>query len=155
MIQTSQEGTPDPSAPADQRDVLRALASYRDPRGGRSIAELLITGLAFLLLWFLTWASLDAGYVLGLVLAVPAAGFLMRLFIIQHDCGHGSFFRRRGTNDWIGRLLGVVTLTPYDYWRHSHGLHHASSGNLDQRGIGDIATLTVAEFQARSTGILW
>jgi omega-6 fatty acid desaturase (delta-12 desaturase) len=81
-------------------------------------------------------------------MAVPAAGFLVRLFMIQHDCGHGSFFRRRATNDWVGRVIGAVTLTPYDVWRSSHAVHHASSGNLERRGIGDITTLTVQEYLA-------
>ena len=84
----------------------------------------------------------------SLSLAVPAAGFLVRLFMIQHDCGHGSFFRRRWANDWTGRAIGVLTLTPYGYWRRSHAVHHASSGNLDRRGIGDITTLTVREYLA-------
>ena len=83
-------------------------------------------------------------------MAVPAAGFLVRLFMIQHDCGHGSFFRRRVANDWVGRVLGALTLTPYDHWRRSHAIHHASSGNLEQRGIGDITTLTVREYLALS-----
>jgi Fatty acid desaturase len=69
-----------------------------------------------------------AGYWVGLLLAVPAAGFLVRLFMIQHDCGHGSFFHRRRANDWVGRVIGVLTLTPYDFWRHSHALHHAKLG---------------------------
>jgi acyl-lipid omega-6 desaturase (Delta-12 desaturase) len=73
----------------------------------------------------------------------------VRLFMIQHDCGHGSFFRRRWANDWTGRAIGVLTLTPYGYWRRSHAVHHASSGNLDRRGIGDITTWTVREYIAR------
>jgi len=84
------------------------------------------------------------------VLAVPTTFFLVRLFMIQHDCGHSSFFRSQIANDWIGRALGVVTLTPYDFWRHSHAVHHASSGNLGRRGIGDIDTLTVREYLALS-----
>jgi omega-6 fatty acid desaturase (delta-12 desaturase) len=94
--------------------------------------------------------ALDHGYWLGLLLEVPAAGLLVRLFMIQHDCGHGSFFRSRVANDWVGRAIGVVTLTPYDYWRHNHARHHANSGNLDHRGLGDIDTLTVREFLAQS-----
>jgi acyl-lipid omega-6 desaturase (Delta-12 desaturase) len=70
--------------------------------------------------------------------------------MIQHDCGHGSFFRRRWANDALGRAIGVLTLTPYAYWRRSHAIHHASSGNLDRRGTGDIDMLTVAEYQACS-----
>jgi len=81
---------------------------------------------------------------------VPAAGLLVRLFMIQHDCGHGSFFRGRVANDWVGRAIGVMTLTPYDYWRQNHARHHANSGNLDHRGLGDIDTLTVREFLAQS-----
>jgi omega-6 fatty acid desaturase (delta-12 desaturase) len=87
-------------------------------------------------------------YLLSLAIAVPAAGFLVRLFMIQHDCGHGSFFRQRLANDWVGRAISVLTLTPYDYWRRSHAVHHASSGNLERRGVGDISTLTVGEYLA-------
>ncbi|GAC1582444.1 MAG: fatty acid desaturase [Sphingomicrobium sp.] len=84
----------------------------------------------------------------GLLLTVPAGAFLLRLFLIQHDCGHGSFFRTRAANDWTGRLIGVLTFTPYDYWRKSHAIHHASTGNLDARGVGDVDTLTVTEYLA-------
>ena len=83
-------------------------------------------------------------------MTVPTAGFLLRLFMIQHDCGHGAFFSRRRTNDWVGRVIGVFTLTPYDYWRRTHAIHHTTSGNLDPRGIGDVDTLTVGEYRARS-----
>jgi len=79
---------------------------------------------------------------------VPAAGFLVRLFMIQHDCGHGAFFRQREANDWVGRVISVLTLTPYDFWRRTHAMHHASSGNLDHRGTGDIDMLTVREYLA-------
>jgi omega-6 fatty acid desaturase (delta-12 desaturase) len=96
------------------------------------------------------WVTLDLGYWLCLLLALPAAGFLVRLFMIQHDCGHGAFFRHRLANDWVGRLIGVLTLTPYDFWRRTHATHHATSGNLDRRGTGDIDTLTVDEYLARS-----
>jgi omega-6 fatty acid desaturase (delta-12 desaturase) len=89
-------------------------------------------------------------YRLGLLLTVPTAGFLVRLFILQHDCGHGALFARRGINDWTGRVIGVFTLTPYDYWRRTHAIHHATAGNLDKRGIGDIKTLTVREYCALS-----
>ena len=100
-----------------------------------------------MLLWVLMWASYYLGFWwLTLLLAVPAAGFLVRLFMIQHDCGHGAFFRHRLANDWIGRALGVLTLTPYDFWRRTHAIHHATSGNLERRGIGDIDTLTVREY---------
>jgi omega-6 fatty acid desaturase (delta-12 desaturase) len=84
------------------------------------------------------------------LLTVPAGAFLLRLFLIQHDCGHGAFFRRQASNDWVGRVLGIFTFTPYDYWRRSHAIHHATTGNLHARGVGDVDTLTVAEFRALS-----
>src|SRR5207302_1410211 len=89
-------------------------------------------------------------YWLTLLLAIPTAGLLVRLFIIQHDCGHGSFFKSRRANDFLGRALSVLTLTPYGSWKRGHAAHHASTGNLDRRGRGDVETLTVAEYQASS-----
>ena len=135
---------------ADIRALERSLARYREPNQARSMIEIAITAVPFVLLWLSMALSLQIGYGLYLLLAVPAAGFLVRLFMIQHDCGHGSFFRRRSVNDWVGRVIGVFTLTPYDFWRRSHGIHHATSGNLDRRGIGDIDTLTVREYLALS-----
>jgi omega-6 fatty acid desaturase (delta-12 desaturase) len=133
------------------RRAMQAFARYREPRHGRSIFEIAVTLVPFVALWALAWAAVHFGYwELTLFLAVPAAGFLVRLFMIQHDCGHGSFFRYRLANDWVGRFLGVLTLTPYDDWRRAHAMHHANSGHLDRRGIGDINTLTVREFQALS-----
>jgi len=130
------------------RDWASILSGYREPSPRRSVFELALTASAFVLTWIVTWGTLGLGYWLTLLMAVPAAGFLVRLFMIQHDCGHGALFRYRSTNDWIGRAIGTLTLTPYDFWRRSHNIHHASSGNLQQRGIGDIDTLTVKEYQA-------
>ncbi len=127
---------------------IRDLAGYRQPHHGRSVLELGITLVPLILLWIAMWVVLPYSHLLSLLLAFPAAGFLVRLFMIQHDCGHGSFFRRRFLNDWVGRVIGVLTLTPYDYWRRTHNMHHAGSGNLARRGIGDIATLTVSEYVA-------
>ncbi|WP_424820605.1 fatty acid desaturase [Salinisphaera sp.] len=112
----------------------------------------MITLLPLAGLWFLMWAAVAYGYWQGLLLAVPAAGFLVRLFMIQHDCGHGSFFASRHANHWLGRAIGVLTLTPYDFWRHTHALHHAGSGNLDRDDLGGIDTLSVREFRALSPG---
>ena len=134
----------------DPKSLFQILSRYRDPDQPRALFELGVTVWALVLLWVLMWLSLDVGYWLTLLLAVPAAGFLVRLFMIQHDCGHGAFFRNRGVNDWVGRLLGVLTLTPYDYWKRNHAVHHATSSNLDRRGIGDIETLTVEEYLSRS-----
>ena len=139
----------DPAA-INVRALAQALARYRDPNHGRSIFEILITIIPLVLLWLSMWFALHIGYCLYLLLAVPAAGFLVRLFMIQHDCGHGAFFRHRLANDWVGRVIGVLTLTPYDFWQRTHALHHASSGNLDRRGIGDVDTLTVNEYLSRS-----
>ncbi|MGJ7458836.1 fatty acid desaturase [Halomonas sp. RA08-2] len=132
---------------SEPRALKRALGGYRTPRLARSLVEITVTVIPFVCLWLLVWGTLTAGYWLGLLLAVPAAGFLVRLFMIQHDCSHGSFFPSRGANDWVGRAIGVLTLTPYDLWRHSHALHHASSGNLDRPRLGGIAMLTVREFR--------
>src|SRR5882757_10024803 len=128
----------------------KALARYRSPSSLRSLAEIVITIGPFALLWALAWLGLYLGYWFSLLLVVPATGFLVRLFMIQHDCGHGSFFRSKALNDWIGRVIGVLTFTPYDFWRHTHAVHHASSGNLARRGMGDIDTLTVREYLALS-----
>jgi omega-6 fatty acid desaturase (delta-12 desaturase) len=95
------------------------VARYRQPNHRRSIVEIVITIGPFVLLWLLAWFSLRFGYGVYLLLAIPAAGFLVRLFMIQHDCGHGSFFRHRLVNDWVGRVIGVLTLTPYDFWRRA------------------------------------
>lgn len=135
-----------------EKPWLKILSAYRKPDIGRSTFELIVTLVSFALLWAGAWASIHFGYWLGLVLVLPAAGFLLRLFMLQHDCGHGSFFGRRGLDDWTGRAIGVLTLTPYDYWRRAHAEHHASAGNLDERGVGDITTLTVAEYAALTPG---
>ncbi len=134
----------------DLRAWSKILAGYREPNNARGVLEILITVLPLVLLWVLMWASLDIGYWLCLLLSVPTAGFLVRLFMIQHDCGHGAFFRQRVVNDWVGRVVSVLTLTPYDWWRRTHAIHHAHSGNLDHRGIGDIDMLTVREYLALS-----
>jgi omega-6 fatty acid desaturase (delta-12 desaturase) len=137
-------------AAPDARALTKILTRYHEPHAGRSILEIAITIVPLAALWVLAWFSLSISYWLSLLIAIPAAGFLVRVFMIQHDCGHGSFFRNKTTNDWVGRVLGVFTLTPYGFWRHTHAVHHASSGNLERRGVGDIDTLTVREYQALS-----
>lgn len=132
------------------RNWSSRLGIYRLPDNRRAIFEIAVTAVPFLGLWGLMWMLADVSAWLALPLAVPAAGLLVRLFMIQHDCGHNAFFSSRKANDWTGRVLGVLTLTPYDFWRHSHALHHAGSGNLEHRGIGDIDTLTVDEYRSRS-----
>ena len=139
---------PQLGSPPDAASWVRVLARYRDPDMRRSVWNLVITAAPLALLWLLAWIALDRGHWWGLVLTVPAAAFLVRLFMIQHDCGHRSFFRRPGANDWVGRVIGVLTLTPYEYWRRNHAIHHATSGDLDRRGLGAVETLTVREYLA-------
>jgi len=126
------------------------LAAHKDPDLKRSVWQLANAALLFAGAWALMYASLGVGYWLTLLLAVPAAFLLVRLFIIQHDCGHGAFFRSPRVADVVGSILGVLTLTPYHYWKKTHAIHHATSGNLEHRGFGDIDTLTVDEYLARS-----
>jgi len=101
-------------------------------------------------MFYVMYLSLDWSYFLTLLLAIPTTGLVVRVFIIQHDCGHHSFFRSRRANDVLGVLCGVITVTPYYLWRRTHARHHATSGNLDHRGQGDIHTLTIDEFTAKS-----
>ena len=139
---------PDCSSPA--KAWRKLLAPYAKPDAARAAGQLLIT----LSLLIASSAALLWGLALGfwpaLVLALPAALFIVRLFVIQHDCGHGSYFRSGRLNDTIGRALGVVTMMPYAAWRRDHAVHHATCGDLARRGIGDVTTLTVAEYRARS-----
>lgn len=137
-----------PSDVSNARDWVRVLARYREPSAWRSSFELAVTLGPFLLLWALAWWALSVSGWLALGISVVNAGFLLRLFAIQHDCGHAAFFNSRRTSDWVGRILGVITLTPYDVWRRTHSIHHSSAGNLGRRGIGDVHTLTVAEYRA-------
>ena len=117
------------------RDWAKALVVYRQPSAARGIFELVVTFPPFVAVWTaMLLASSHGLFWLSFALAPLAAGLLIRLFLIQHDCGHGSFFPNKHANDWVGRALGVLTVTPYDLWRRSHAIHHASSGNLDRRG---------------------
>ena len=132
---------------------LRHLcAGFTKPDLGRALWQLVNTITPFVALWALMAWSVVAGWNFGwtLLLAVPTAGLYVRMFIIQHDCGHGSYFADARWNDIVGRCLGLITLFPYGYWKKTHAIHHGTSGNLDRREIGDIDTLTVAEYQARS-----
>lgn len=107
------------------------------------------------MLWGLAWWSLQVSYMLAFALSVINAGFLLRLFAIQHDCGHGAFLKSRAASDWLGRVLGVLTLTAYEVWKRTHAIHHSSSGNLGRRGIGDIHTRTVAGYNSLTPKDRW
>jgi acyl-lipid omega-6 desaturase (Delta-12 desaturase) len=131
------------------RNLALKLGRYREASTPRSVFELSVTLIPFVLVWASMLVALHLGqFWLYALLLLPAAGLLVRLFMIEHDCGHGSFSPNRTINAWVGRAIGILTLTPYDYWRRGHAIHHASSGNLDRRGIGDVDVLTVREYLA-------
>ncbi len=130
----------------------KKLAPYREASNGRAVFEILVTAAPFLALWVASWLLYRYSAWASLALSIPTAAFLVRLFMLQHDCGHLALFSSKQANDWVGRSLSFLTLTPYDYWKHAHAQHHMGSGNLDRRGIGDINTLTLAEYTALS---LW
>ena len=132
------------------RRVAAHCTAYMGAQPKRALAQLFITLALFAANVAAMFATVETAYWLTLLLAIPAGGLLVRLFIIQHDCGHGSFFATRTLNDLLGHALSVLTITPYQIWRREHARHHATSGDLDRRGVGDITTLTVAEYQARS-----
>lgn len=133
--------------PARARDWIKVLSDYREPSTSRSFYELGLTLGPFIALWALAWWSLSISAWLTLAISLVNGAFILRLFAIQHDCGHASFFKNRTLSDWVGRVIGIFTLTPYDVWRRAHAIHHSSSGNLTRRGIGDVDTLTVAEYE--------
>jgi omega-6 fatty acid desaturase (delta-12 desaturase) len=137
--------------PVAQRPFWREdLAPYAQPHLGRSMRELATSVLPYLGLSVLMYLSLKVSYLLVLAIAVPAAGFLVRTFILFHDCSHGSLLRSKRANTWLGAVLGLFVYSPFLRWRHDHAIHHATSGDLDRRGGGDVHTLTVSEYQALS-----
>jgi len=128
----------------------QAIAPYQHPFLSRSFAQISNSVIPYLILWALMVYSLRISYWLTLALAIPAAGFMMRIFIIFHDCGHASFFRSQRANDVVGNLTGVLTFTPYAHWKRDHAVHHATAADLDRRGVGDVKVLTVSEYLALS-----
>jgi len=123
------------------------LAQFQVPSLGRSLWQLANTLIPYVLLWWMIDQALNVSFWLALPLIFLASGFLVRAFIIFHDCGHGSFFKNKKANDVLGVLLGLLVFTPYHHWRWEHALHHATSGDLDRRGLGDMWMLTVDEYQ--------
>ena len=137
------------SAPGTERPFWReALAPYARPHLGRSLLDIATSIVPYLALSVLMYLALDVSYLLVLALAIPAAGFLLRTYIVFHDCAHGSFLPSKRANAWLGVVLGLVVYAPFVSWRHSHAVHHATAGDLDRRGVGDVLTLTVAEYRA-------
>jgi omega-6 fatty acid desaturase (delta-12 desaturase) len=126
-----------------------AVAPYACPSLRRGVVGVLTSVVPYLALSVLMYALLSVSWVLTVALAVPAAGFLIRTYIIFHDCTHGSFLPSRQANRWLGTVLGLLVFADFQSWKHNHAMHHASAGDLDRRGTGDVLTLTVAEYQAR------
>ena len=131
---------------------IKIVSKYNHPNPVKSWLQFSINLLVFSILWFLMFESLSLSYWITLGLSLPTAGMLVRLFIIYHDCSHGSFFKSRRLRTFTGLLIGVLTFTPYFSWSHNHIIHHETAGNLDKRGIGDVWTLTVEEYRGSS---LW
>ncbi|MBN2547578.1 MAG: fatty acid desaturase [Anaerolineales bacterium] len=126
----------------------KILSPYQIPDLYRSLWQVADTLIPFFALWYLMVRSLEISYWLTLALSIPTAGFMVRTFILFHDCCHGSFFKSRQANEILGIITGILTFTPFYRWKHDHAIHHASAGNLDRRGTGDVATLTRLEYQA-------
>lgn len=145
---TNKPSRPKSSDTVSPGDWRRIVAPYKGADSRRSALQLATTVALFAAGWIAMFFSLGVSYFLTLALAIPTACFLVRLFMIQHDCGHGSYFRSRRARDWTGFWIGVLTLTPYSYWRKTHAYHHSHSGDLDFRGFGDIETKTVNEYRA-------
>jgi omega-6 fatty acid desaturase (delta-12 desaturase) len=140
------------TSPTDVVNLRQLCARFAKPQLGRALWQLIDTLPPFLALWSLmAWgAHAHWNYLWILLLALPAAGLYVRIFIIQHDCGHGSYFASSRANHGVGRCLGLITLFPFGYWKKTHAVHHGTSGNLDRRELGDVITLTVAEYRAKS-----
>jgi omega-6 fatty acid desaturase (delta-12 desaturase) len=125
-----------------------ALAPYARPHLGRSLRDVATSLVPYLALLVAMYFLLETSYLLVLALSVPAAGFLVRTYILFHDCAHGSFLPWSKANEWLGATCGLLVFTPFQRWRHQHAVHHATSGDLDRRGVGDVPTLTVTEYRA-------
>jgi len=128
----------------------KLIKQYQQPNTKKAVWQMINSFGGFVLGWVLMYFSLRVGYWLTLLLSIPTAGFLIRIFIIQHDCGHNSFLNTTKANNWVGMASGILTFTPYNAWRKEHAVHHKSHAELEERGVGDIWTLTVDEYQAAS-----
>ena len=132
----------------DTKNLKKQVAPFEKSTTKESIFQIINTVVPFIILWYLSYLSLSVSYWLAFVPIVIAAGFLTRIFIIFHDCTHHSFFQNRRANRIVGTIMGVFTVHPFDQWGHDHSVHHATSGNLDKRGTGDMWTMTVDEYAA-------
>jgi omega-6 fatty acid desaturase (delta-12 desaturase) len=135
-------------APTPRPFWRETLAPYAKPRVGRSVIDIATSVVPYLALSVAMYLLIDVSYLLSLAVAVPAAGFLVRTYILFHDCTHGSFMPSKRANSWLGIVFGMLVFSNYASWRHSHAVHHATAGDLDRRGEGDVPTMTVAEYHA-------
>jgi len=133
-----------------QKSLRKQVAPYEKSNTKASVWQVINTIVPFFILWFLAYKSLSVSYILTLAIAVVASGFMVRTFIIFHDCCHHSFFKNRKANKILGTITGILTVFPYSQWAHDHSVHHATSSNLDKRGTGDIWMLTVDEYSSAS-----
>ncbi len=137
-----------PRRAQDGPNWRQIVATYQKSDERRAVGQIFTSVVPFLVMMVVMYFSLQVSYWLTLLLALPTAGFMVRTFIVFHDCGHGSFFANRKANDLVGAITGVLTFTPYFRWRHAHAVHHATAGDLDRREAGDIWTMTVNEYRA-------
>ena len=148
----------DDAAPASRLDPSfwrETLAPYSTPDPRLAAIDVATSAVPYLLVTAVMYALADVSVALVLALSIPATGFLLRTFIVFHDCAHGSFSHSRRANAWIGVVCGVLVYSPFHSWRHEHAVHHATAGDLDRRGKGDVETLTVDEYLARSRRSDW
>lgn len=139
--------------PNTDRSWEKVIMKYNHPSLLRSIWQICNSLIPYLVLWYFMIQSLKYSYWITLLLIILSCGFLIRTFIIFHDCGHGSFFSSKKANTIIGTIMGILSFTPYTMWTYQHAVHHATSGNLDKRGMGDVWTMTVDEYQNSSKGL--
>ncbi len=144
------EGVPEAAGGQSRAPWREVLAPYARPHLGRTLLDLATSVAPYALLFYAMYAALDVSYWLVLALSVPASGFLLRTYIMFHDCTHGSLLHTKRANAWMGTALGLVVYSNFLAWRHSHAVHHGSAGDLDRRGTGDVPTYTVAEYRAMS-----
>ena len=129
---------------------MKTIAKYTKPTVSKSLWQVLNSFIPYFLFWGAMIYSINISYWLTLALVIPTAGFMVRIFIIFHDCGHGSFFKSQKANHILGVISGILVFTPYFQWRHAHAVHHGTSGDLDSRGVGDVWTMTVEEYNSAS-----
>ncbi len=155
-MSTTAPSSPAPSAstqatPGTDADGWKALvAAYQEPHLGRAVFQVVTTYGAYFGAWVAMWFALQVSIWLALPIAVVAAGLMIRMFILLHDCGHGSYFASKTANRILGAVTGLFTFTPYDHWRKEHAQHHRNAGDLDRRGVGDMWTMTVEEYLSAS-----